>query len=147
MRAREAGVACCCQLSVGRQVGSGAETRTNFPLACGSQRTNSVLSAKRGRMMVEATRSFLRVPGLHASIVPSRVRTRGVRRSMCEWPRRQPRQVPTGSRRPATPHCSYSPSTQRLAASWCGVPVRRGPMASKNTWALAASCELSVPRR
>ena len=142
-----AGVALAVQLSVGRQVGCGADTSTNFPFACGSHRTNSVLSAKRGRTTVVAVTFFDLVPGLHASMVPSRVRTRGDRRSMCEWPRRQPRHVPTCSFFPSAPHCLYSDTSQSLAAFWRAVPDRRGPSESSSTCPSRCTCELSMPRR
>ncbi|MBK7715054.1 MAG: hypothetical protein IPI38_06490 [Gemmatimonadetes bacterium] len=103
IRTFASGVAFFSQFSTGRQVGWGADTSTNFPRACGSQRTNSVLSANRGRITVVAVRSFFRVPGLKPSMVPSRERTRGATRSMCEAPRRQPRQVPARSLRAVMP--------------------------------------------
>src|SRR6185437_4409744 len=61
---RDAGVALVSQSSRGRQVGCGAATRMNLPLAFGSHFTNSVLSAKRGRMIVLAVRPFFPLPGL-----------------------------------------------------------------------------------
>jgi hypothetical protein len=84
IRTLDAGVAFCSQSSVGRHVGCAPATSTNFPLALGSHATNAVLSANRGKMTVVAVRSFLFVPGLNPSIVPSTERTRGAIRSMCE---------------------------------------------------------------
>jgi len=83
--------------------GSGALTSTSFPRACGSHLTNSALSANRGRMIASAVTSFPPVPGLYPTMVASRVRTRGLTRSTCEYPRRQPRQVPYCSLRAVIP--------------------------------------------
>src|SRR5579859_7347622 len=94
MRAMDSGVDQRNQSSDGRHVGHAGETITIFPFACGSHLTNSVLSLNFGRMIASAFIGFPLEPGLHASIVPSRVRTRGLMRSMCDVPRRQPRHVP-----------------------------------------------------
>ncbi len=94
MRAFEVGVAKRNQSSDGRQVGHAGERSTILPRACGSHRTNSVLSLNFGRMIASAVTGRPLVPGLQASIVPSSVRARGPTRSMCESPRRHPRQVP-----------------------------------------------------
>src|SRR6478609_7251686 len=106
MRALDAGVAKRIQSSDGRQVGHGGETSTILPRAFGSHFTNSVLSANFGSAMTSAVTGAV-VPGLHASMVPSSDRTRGATRSMCDAPRRQPRQVPYGSRRASMPHWRY----------------------------------------
>ena len=94
MRAMDSAVDHRNQSSDGRQVGHAGETITILPLALGSHFTNSVLSLKRGSTIASALIGLPFVPGLHASIVPSSVRTRGLMRSMCDVPRRQPRQVP-----------------------------------------------------
>src|SRR6185503_7160163 len=131
MRARLAGVAYLTQSSDGRQVGHAGEISTILPLAFGNHFTNSVLSLKRGRMIVSAVSGAL-VPGLHAIIVASSERARGDTRSMCDGPRRQPNQVPYCSRFASMPHDLYVLITQSLALVMPGLPVRRGPMESRN---------------
>ena len=105
MRSCDGSVAFCAQSSGGLHVGMGADTSTSLPLACGSQRTNSELSANRGSTTVVAVTSFPPVPGLYPTIVPSSDRTRGATRSMCDVPRRQTRQVP---------YCSFFASIPQL---------------------------------
>ncbi len=104
MRAFDSGVAFAAQSSCGRQVGSGAEIMTSFPFACGNHFTNSVLSLKRGRVIVSNVTSLPPVPGLYPTIWPCSVRTLGATRSMCDGPRSHPRQVPYCSSFASTPH-------------------------------------------
>ena len=104
IRAIDSGVDQRNQSSLGRHVGQAGESITILPRACGSHFTNSVLSANLGSVITGAVTGRPFVPGLQASIIPSSERTRGVTRSMCETPRRQPRQVPYGSRFASMPH-------------------------------------------
>ena len=94
MRAIDSGVDQRNQSSEGRQVGHAGETITILPFAFGSHFTNSVLSLNFGSTITSALIGLPFVPGLQASIVPSSERTRGLTRSMCDVPRRQPRHVP-----------------------------------------------------
>src|SRR5690242_5580832 len=86
-----------------------------------------------------------RTPGLQASIVASRVRTRGVSRSRWVMPRRQLRQVPYCSLRASTPQLRSRATAQLLAARCAGEPLRRGPMESISAWARSGARELSIP--
>src|ERR1041385_3281194 len=104
MRAIDSGVDQRYQSSLGRQVGHAGESMTILPRAWGSHRTKSVLSLNLGSTMTGAVTGCPFVPGLHASIIPSSDRTRGETRSMCDTPRRHPRQVPYGSRLASMPH-------------------------------------------
>src|SRR3954468_11864230 len=142
IRAIDAGVAKRYQSSLGRQVGHAGESSTILPRACGSHFTNSVLSLNFGRTIASARTGVPFVPGLHASIVPSSERVRGATRSMCDAPRRQPRQVPYCSRFASMPHDLYLPITQSLADLMDGLPVRRGPMESNSACESSWTCEL-----
>src|SRR5450759_3966419 len=116
MRARDSAVAHRAQSSDGRHVGSAGDSKTLLPFACGNHFTNSALSLNSGRMITCAVTGTPLVPGLQASIVPSSERTRGLTRSMCETPRRHPRQVPYRSALASMPHDLYWLITQSLAA-------------------------------
>src|SRR5689334_4517415 len=145
MRAYDSGVAYCVHSARGRQVMGGAETRTSFPFAWGSHRAKSVLSSKWERMIVPATSGFPFVPGLCASIVPSRVRTRGLIRSMCDGPRRHERQVPKRSFFASIPQLLYIETSQSCPLRTFGEPARRGPIESTREPASCWTRELSMP--
>ena len=141
----DSAVAHLAQFSSGRQVGCAKEISTNLPRACGSQAANSCSVRKSGSTTAGPCTGWPPVPGLHASIVPSSVRTRGCTRSTCVMPRSQPRQVPYCSARAWIPQPRYCAMAQSLASFCCGVPVSRGPMESSSDCASRSSCELRVP--
>ncbi len=73
------------------------------PRTCGSHASNSAREPKRGSITTSASMGPA-VPGLHASIIPLRVRRRGATRSMCVWPRSHPVQVPYSCFSASMPH-------------------------------------------
>ncbi len=81
-RSKSAGTAQRCQLSSGRQVGWGKLIITNLPRTLGSHARNAALSARSGSTATPPSTGAV-VPGLHASIMDSSVRTRGETRSTC----------------------------------------------------------------
>src|SRR5688500_2061458 len=114
---------------------------TNFPRACGSHATNAELSRNSGWMTVDPETSRPPVPALHASSDHSSDRTRGVSRSMCVVPRRQPRHLPYSSLRASTPPLLYVATSQSLPRFILGDPVKRGPIESLNTCDSLYACE------
>ena len=103
------------QLSGARQVGSANESATNFPATLGNQASKSAGLLNDG-IATTSPSTGPSVPGLQASIVPLSVRLRGATRSICVYPRSQPRHVPYSSAWTETSQLSYIDTAQSIAA-------------------------------